>query len=74
MTSVAVLGAGGTMGGGMGLNLLEIGFEVRAWNRSADKLGPVIDEGATACETPAKRPTGPTSSSRSSAMPTRFPR
>jgi 3-hydroxyisobutyrate dehydrogenase len=51
---VAVLGAGGTMGRGMALNLLETGFEVRAWNRSAEKLQPVIDEGATVCETPAE--------------------
>jgi 3-hydroxyisobutyrate dehydrogenase len=58
MTSVAVLGAGGTMGSGMSLNLLEIGFEVRAWNRSADKLGPVLEEGATACETPAEAARG----------------
>ena len=46
------------MGTGMALNLLETGFEVRAWNRSADKLGPVIDEGATACETPAEAARG----------------
>ncbi len=35
---VAVLGAGGTMGAGMARNLAVAGFEVRAWNRSAQRI------------------------------------
>lgn len=40
---VAVLGAGGTMGRGMVGNL-SADFEVRAWNRTAEKLGDLNDE------------------------------
>ena len=36
--AVAVLGAGGTMGGGMAANAAAAGIPVRAWNRTAAKL------------------------------------
>jgi 3-hydroxyisobutyrate dehydrogenase len=52
---VAVLGTG-TMGAPMARNLVEAGFEVRAWNRSPDKAEAVADDGgdaAVACPTPA---------------------
>ena len=38
--TVAVLGAGGTMGYPMAANLARAGFPVRAWNRSRDKAEP----------------------------------
>lgn len=44
-TTVAVLGAGGTMGLPMARNLASAGFEVRAWNRSREKADPLADDG-----------------------------
>jgi 3-hydroxyisobutyrate dehydrogenase len=52
--TIAVLGAGGTMGQPMAGNLAGAGFGVRAWNRSREKLEPLADEGVTLCETPAE--------------------
>jgi 3-hydroxyisobutyrate dehydrogenase len=52
--TVAVLGAGGTMGLGMSRNLLRAGFDVRAWNRSRDKAEPLAGDGATVVDTPAE--------------------
>lgn len=52
--TVAVLGAGGTMGLGMSRNLLRAGFEVRAWNRSREKAEPLVDDGAAIAGTPAE--------------------
>jgi 3-hydroxyisobutyrate dehydrogenase len=46
-TTVAVLGAGGTMGLGISRNLLRAGFDVRAWNRSREKAEPLAEDGAT---------------------------
>jgi 3-hydroxyisobutyrate dehydrogenase len=43
--TVAVLGAGGTMGRPMARNLARAGLEVRAWNRSPEKARPLADEG-----------------------------
>jgi 3-hydroxyisobutyrate dehydrogenase len=51
---VAMIGAGGTMGRGMSLNLLRAGIEVRAWNRSAEKLGPLEEKGASGFTTAAE--------------------
>ena len=51
MTSVALLGAGGTMGAGMARNLAAAGIEVRAWNRTRERAEAI--ERATVCETPA---------------------
>src|SRR5436305_3438513 len=42
--TVAVLGAGGTMGLPMARNLARAGLAVRAWNRSPDKLRALADD------------------------------
>jgi 3-hydroxyisobutyrate dehydrogenase len=52
--TVAVLGAGGTMGRPMAANIARSGFEVRAWNRSREKAEPLADDGVTVCDTPAE--------------------
>jgi 3-hydroxyisobutyrate dehydrogenase len=41
----------GLMGKPMTLRLLAAGFSVNVWNRSPEKLAPVIAQGATACAT-----------------------
>ncbi|MFL5840750.1 MAG: NAD(P)-dependent oxidoreductase [Thermoleophilaceae bacterium] len=56
--TVAVLGAGGTMGRGMSRNLLRAGFDVRAWNRSREKAEPLAADGATVVSTPAEAAQG----------------
>ena len=43
----------GLMGRPMTLRLLAAGHEVTVWNRSADKLAPVLDKGARRAESPA---------------------
>jgi len=50
ISSVAFLGAGGLMGQPMARNLAGAGFEVRAWNRSRDKMEPLAGEGVTLCD------------------------
>lgn len=50
--TVAVLGAGGTMGLPMARNLAHAGFTVRAWNRSAEKAGPLAEDGVVVCQSP----------------------
>jgi 3-hydroxyisobutyrate dehydrogenase len=55
---VAVLGAGGTMGLPMARNLARAGFEVRAWNRSAEKARPLAAEGVTIAGSPAEAADG----------------
>lgn len=45
--TVAVLGAGSTMGFPMARNLARAGMSVRAWNRSADKAEPLAGDGVT---------------------------
>lgn len=52
--TVAVLGAGGTMGQAMARNLATAGAHVRAWNRSAAKAEPLAADGAEICVTPAQ--------------------
>jgi 3-hydroxyisobutyrate dehydrogenase len=52
--TVAVLGAGGTMGFAMARNIARAGLDVRAWNRSREKAQPLADDGATVCATPAQ--------------------
>jgi 3-hydroxyisobutyrate dehydrogenase len=56
-SSVAVIGAGGTMGAGMARNLAAAGFEVRAWNRTPRRLEPLggdrietFEDAAEACK------------------------
>lgn len=56
--TVAVLGAGGTMGFAMAHNILRAGIPVRAWNRSRDKAEPLAADGATIAHTPAEAARG----------------
>ena len=55
--TVALLGTG-IMGAAMARNLLGAGIEVRAWNRSTEKAGPLADDGATVVEDPAEAARG----------------
>jgi 3-hydroxyisobutyrate dehydrogenase len=43
----------GIMGRGMAHNLLEAGFPVRVWNRTAKRVEPLVEAGATAGSSPA---------------------
>jgi 3-hydroxyisobutyrate dehydrogenase len=52
--TIAVLGAGGTMGLAMARNLARGGFAVRAWNRTPEKAQPLAADGAALCATPAE--------------------
>ncbi|MBM4060784.1 MAG: NAD(P)-dependent oxidoreductase [Planctomycetes bacterium] len=52
MTTIAWLGTG-LLGGGMVENLLAKGHPVRIWNRSRQKLAPLAQKGAIACQDPA---------------------
>ncbi len=56
--TVAVLGAGGTMGFAMARNLLRNGISVRAWNRSRDRAELLARDGAQVCDTPAEAAEG----------------
>jgi 3-hydroxyisobutyrate dehydrogenase len=58
--TIAVLGAGGTMGGPMARNLAGSGFTVRAWNRSAEKAQGLADDGVRLCATAAEAAAGAT--------------
>jgi 3-hydroxyisobutyrate dehydrogenase len=51
--TVAVLGAGGTMGFPIARNIARAGIAVRAWNRSRDKADPLAGDGAHIAGTPA---------------------
>ena len=42
--TVAVIGAGGTMGFGMTRNIARAGIAVRAWNRSREKAEPLAED------------------------------
>lgn len=52
MTHIALLGTG-LLGAAMVENLLAKGQTVRIWNRSRDKLAPLLQKGATAAADPA---------------------
>jgi len=52
-TEVGWIGAG-RMGQAMVERLLDAGTAVRVWNRTAEKLSPLLDRGATAAATPAE--------------------
>lgn len=52
MTTLAVLGTG-LLGSGFVENLLRKGHRVRAWNRSPQKLQPLVQLGAIATDNPA---------------------
>jgi len=56
--TVAVLGAGSTMGQAMARNLARAGLCVRAWNRTAEKARPLEDDGAELCATPREAAEG----------------
>jgi 3-hydroxyisobutyrate dehydrogenase len=58
VTTVAVLGAGGTMGGAMARNLLAAGMAVRAWNRTSGRTEDLAERGATMAGTPADAAAG----------------
>jgi 3-hydroxyisobutyrate dehydrogenase len=51
--TIAVLGAGGTMGFAMARNLARAGFQIRAWDRSRKKAEPLGEDGAAILDTPA---------------------
>lgn len=51
-TTIAVLGTG-LLGAGFAENMLNLGHEVRVWNRTASKCAPLVALGATQAETPA---------------------
>jgi len=50
--TIAVLGAGGTMGFPMARNIARAGLPTRVWNRSADKARPLTSDGANLARTP----------------------
>jgi 3-hydroxyisobutyrate dehydrogenase-like beta-hydroxyacid dehydrogenase len=54
---IAYLGLG-NMGAGMAGRLLKAGHVVRVWNRSAEKMGALVEAGAVACSSPAEAVTG----------------
>jgi 3-hydroxyisobutyrate dehydrogenase len=56
--TIAVLGAGGTMGLAMSRNLARAGFDIRAWNRSRDKAEPLTKAGAQVLGSPAEAAQG----------------
>jgi 3-hydroxyisobutyrate dehydrogenase len=56
--TVAVLGAGGTMGFAMARNIARAGIAVRAWNRSRAKAEPLAADGAYIAATPADAAAG----------------
>jgi 3-hydroxyisobutyrate dehydrogenase len=58
--TVAVLGAGGTMGFPMARNLAQAGFPVRAWNRTRERAEPLSQDGAQIAGTPAEAARGAT--------------
>lgn len=51
MKTVAVIGTG-IMGSGIASNFLKKGYKVLAWNRTADKLKPLVGQGAEAFSSP----------------------
>lgn len=58
--TVAVLGAGGTMGFPIARNIARAGIPVRAWNRSRGKAEPLTADGAVVTDTPAEAAQGST--------------
>jgi 3-hydroxyisobutyrate dehydrogenase len=58
--TVAVLGAGGTMGFAMARNIARGGFPVRVWNRSRDKAEPLVQDGAVVTGSPGEAAEGAT--------------
>jgi 3-hydroxyisobutyrate dehydrogenase len=58
--TIAVLGAGGTMGFAMARNLARAGYQIRAWNRSREKAQPLTADGAEIFDTAAEAAGGAT--------------
>jgi 3-hydroxyisobutyrate dehydrogenase len=56
--TVAVLGAGGTMGRGLATNIARAGLSVRAWNRAPEKAEPLTAEGVEVFASPAEAADG----------------
>jgi 3-hydroxyisobutyrate dehydrogenase len=56
--TVAVLGAGGTMGLPMARNIAKAGIEVRAWNRTRGKADPLSEDRAAVFDTAAEATSG----------------
>jgi 3-hydroxyisobutyrate dehydrogenase len=56
--TVAVIGAGGTMGQPMARHIAGAGMEVRAWNRTRDKAEPLGDEGLRVFDTAREASSG----------------
>jgi 3-hydroxyisobutyrate dehydrogenase len=57
MTTLAFLGTG-TMGLPMARKLAEAGFEIRAWNRTAERARPLEEDGATVAAEPREAAAG----------------
>ena len=53
MTTVAFIGLG-AMGAPMAGNLIDAGFTLRVFNRSAQRAAPLVDRGAVVCASPAE--------------------
>jgi 3-hydroxyisobutyrate dehydrogenase len=56
--TIAVLGAGGTMGFPMARNIARAGLPTRVWNRSDDKARPLTSDGAYLARTPRDAASG----------------
>jgi 3-hydroxyisobutyrate dehydrogenase len=56
--TVAVIGAGGTMGLPMARNIAKAGIQVRAWNRSREKAEPLTEDGVEVPDTAAEAVSG----------------
>jgi 3-hydroxyisobutyrate dehydrogenase len=56
--TVAVLGAGGTMGFAMSRNIARAGLTVHAWNRTRARAEPLAEDGARIFDTPAEAAAG----------------
>ena len=52
-STVALLGTG-IMGTGMARSLRRAGLDVRAWNRSPERVKPLADDGVVVCDSPAE--------------------
>jgi 3-hydroxyisobutyrate dehydrogenase len=54
LQTIAVLGAGGTMGLGMSRNIAKAGMTVRAWNRTREHAEPLAGDGITVVDSPTE--------------------
>jgi len=58
METIAVLGAGGTMGFPIARNIIRAGLPTRVWNRSSEKARPLTADGAYLARTPEDAASG----------------